>query len=112
MLSKIQYSKSWRKVVTAACSLIFVVTAGVRVPASCTVAVAAERIAGIQPGNPSAVEQTVDLIQKGDYSLALLRLSSERPDPSMPNQARMLGAYALLVAGNTLGAFPADEQHY
>ena len=54
-----------------------------------------------------AVEQSVDLIRRGDYSLALLRLTSERPDRSIPAQARIFGAYALLVAGNSLGAFPA-----
>ena len=68
---------------------------------------AAERIAGFHPSRSVAVEQAVDLIRHGDYSLALLRLTSERQDTSMPARARIFSAYALLVAGNSLGAFPA-----
>jgi hypothetical protein len=70
------------------------------------VEVAAERIAGFQPDRSVAVEQAVDLIRRGDYSLALLRLTSEQQDTSVPARARIFSAYALLVAGNTLGAFP------
>jgi hypothetical protein len=73
------------------------------------VEVAAERIAGFNPGHSVAVEQAVHLIRQGDYSLALLRLTSERRDTSVPAQARIFSAYALLVAGNTLGAFPAQS---
>jgi len=80
---------------------------GQRVSGACAVEGAAERIAGFHPARSVAVEQAVDLIRRGDYSLALLRLSSEQKDTSMPAQARIFSAYALLVAGNSLGAFPA-----
>jgi hypothetical protein len=79
---------------------------GQRISGACAVEVAAERIAGFQPAGSVAVEQAVDLIRQGDYSLALLRLTSEKRDTSMPAQVRIFGAYALLVAGNSLGAFP------
>ena len=79
---------------------------GQRISGACAVEAAAERIAGFHPGRSVAVEQSVDLIRRGDYSLALLRLTSERQDRSIPAQARIFGAYALLVAGNSLGAFP------
>jgi hypothetical protein len=36
-------------------------------------------------------------------------MSAEKKDTSAPAQARVLSAYALLVAGNTLGAFGARE---
>ena len=39
---------------------------------------AAERIAGFHPARSVAVEQAVDLIRRGDYSLALLRLTAEK----------------------------------
>jgi len=80
---------------------------GQRFSGACAVEGAAERIAGFHPARSVAVEQAVDLIRRGDYSLALLRLSSEQKDTSMPAQARIFSAYALLVAGNSLGAFPA-----
>lgn len=79
---------------------------GQRISGAWAVEAAAERIAGFHPGRSVAVEQAVDLIRRGDYSLALLRLTSERQDRSVPAQARIFGAYALLVAGNSLGAFP------
>ena len=34
------------------------------------------------------------------------RIAGFHPARSMPAQARIFGAYALLVAGNSLGAFP------
>ena len=80
---------------------------GQRISGEGAVEVAAERIAGFHPARSVAVEQAVDLIRRGDYSLALLRLTSERQDTSMPAQARIFSAYALLVAGNSMGAFPA-----
>ena len=80
---------------------------GHRISGAGVVEVAAERIAGFHPARSVAVEQAEDLIRRGDYSLALLRLTSERQVTSMPAQARIFSAYALLVAGNSLGAFPA-----
>jgi hypothetical protein len=100
-------NKNWRVFAASAVFAVLVGGIGQRVSGACAVEVAAERIAGFHPGRSVAVEQAVDLIRHGDYSLALLRLSSERPDTSMPAQARIFSAYALLVAGNSLGAFPA-----
>jgi hypothetical protein len=100
-------SKTWRVFATSALLAVMLVGLGQRISAACAVEVAAERIAGFQPARSVAVEQAVDLIRHGEYSLALLRLTSEKQDTSMPAQARIFGAYALLLAGNSLGAFPA-----
>ena len=54
----------------------------------------------------SMLEQAVPMIQRGEYSLALLRLNTESPRSSVPQQARIISAYALLIAGEKLGAFP------
>lgn len=75
-------------------------------PAACAIESTAERICGFEACS-SAVEQAVPMIQRGEYSLALLRLNTEAPKSSVPQQARIIGAYALLVAGEKLGAFPA-----
>ncbi|MBI2688585.1 MAG: hypothetical protein HYX27_19965 [Acidobacteria bacterium] len=99
-------NKNWRVFAASALCALFIGTVGQRVSAGCAVEVAAERIAGFQPQRSVAVEQAVDLLRRGDYSLALLRLTSEKKDTSIPAQARIFSAYALLVAGNTLGAFP------
>ncbi len=99
-------NKSWRAFAASALLALMIGTIGQRIPAACAVEVAAERIAGFQPSRSVAVEQAVDLIREGDYSLALLRLTSEKQDTSMPAQARIFSAYALLLAGNSLGAFP------
>ncbi|MBL8236012.1 MAG: hypothetical protein JNM66_01230 [Bryobacterales bacterium] len=99
-------NKSWR---VFAASAVFVLLAGgigQGISGEGAVEMAAERIAGFHPAHSVAVEQAVDLIRRGDYSLALLRLTSEKQDTSMPAQARIFSAYALLLAGNTLGAFP------
>jgi hypothetical protein len=100
-------NKNWR--VFAASALLAVLVGGIgqRISGAGAVEEAAERIAGFHPARSVAVEQAVDLIRHGDYSLALLRLTSERQDTSMPARARIFSAYALLVAGNSLGAFPA-----
>lgn len=99
-------SKNWRAFAAFALCAVFVVGVGLSVPAECAVEAAAGRIAGFQPDRSVAVEQAVDLMRKGDYSLALVRLTAEKKDTSMPAQARILSAYALLVAGSKLGAFP------
>jgi len=95
-------------IASAVCAVVML-GAGSRVSGGGAVTAAAERIAGFQPARSVAVEQAVDLMRHGDYSLALLRLSSEKKDTSAPAQARVLSAYALLVAGNTLGAFGVRE---
>jgi hypothetical protein len=100
-------NKNWRVFWVFAVCAVAIVGLGQRVSGAGAVEVAAERIAGFHPGRSVAVEQAVHLIRRGDYGLALLRLTSERPDSSVPAQARIFSAYALLVAGNTLGAFPA-----
>ena len=99
-------NKSWRAFAASALLALMVGTIGQSIPAACAVEQAAERIAGFQPKRSVAVEQAVDLIRQGDYSLALLRLTSENQDTSMPAQARIFSAYALLLAGNSFGAFP------
>lgn len=98
-------SKDWRVFAASALCVALLAGIGQRVPAAHAVEAAAERIAGFPPKDSMAVEQAVDLIRHGDYSLALLRLTSEKNDTSVPAQARIFGAYAVLLAGNTLGAF-------
>ena len=98
--------KNWRVFAASALCAVLIGSLGQRISAACAVEAAAEHIAGFQPQRSVAVEQAVDLIRHGEYSLALLRLTSETKDTSMPAQARIFSAYALLVAGNTLGAFP------
>jgi len=75
-----------------------------RCPAACAIETTAERIGGFETRS-TAVEQAVPLIKRGEYSLALLRLNTEAPESSVPHQARIIGAYAVLVAGEKLGAF-------
>ena len=99
-------NSTWRVLAASALFAVLLLGVGQRVSGACAVELAAERIAGFQPARSVAVEQAVDLMRQGDYSLALVRLTAERPDTSMPARARILGAYALLLAGNTLGAFP------
>lgn len=98
--------RNWRVAVASLLCAAVALGWSLRVPAERPVEVAAERIAGFHPKRSVAVEQAVDLLRQGEYSLALLRMNSETKDTSMPAQARILSAYALLVAGNTLGAFP------
>ncbi|MFN0104295.1 MAG: hypothetical protein ACKV2U_19690 [Bryobacteraceae bacterium] len=100
-------SKNWRVFAASAVFAVLIGGIGLRIPGACAVEVAAERIAGFHPARSVAVEQAVDLIRKGEHGLALLRLTSENKDTSAPAQVRIFSAYALLVAGNTLGAFPA-----
>ena len=100
-------NKSWRVLAASAVCAVLIGGIGQRISGAGAVEAAAELIAGFHPARSVAVEQAVDLIRRGDYSLALLRLTSERQDTSMPAQARIFSAYALLVAGNSLGAFPA-----
>ena len=99
-------NKNWRAFAASALLFLLIGSVGQRIPAACAVEVAAERIAGFQPSRSVAVEQAVELIRQGDYTLALLRLTAEKKDTSMPAQARIFGAYMLLMAGNGLGAFP------
>jgi len=101
--------KSWKVFAASAVFVVLISGIGQGISGECAVELAAEHIAGFQPGRSVAVEQAVDFIRRGDYSLALLRLTSERQDTSMPAQARIFSAYALLVAGNTLGAFPEQS---
>ena len=100
-------NKNWRVFAASAVFAVMIGGVGQRITGACAVEGAAEAIAGFQPARSTAVEQAVVLIQRGDYSLALLRMTAERPDTSIPARARIFSAYALLVAGNSLGAFPA-----
>jgi Flp pilus assembly protein TadD len=56
-------------------------------------------------GDRGAVDHALQLIQKGDHSLALVRLSSLNKTNPKNSSLRILTAYALLQAGNLLGAF-------
>lgn len=100
-------SKNWRVFLASAVVAVLIGSVGQGIPAECAVESVAGRIAGFEQKRSVAVEQAVDLIRQGDYSLALLRLTSERKDTSMHAQARIFSAYALLVAGNSFGAFTA-----
>ena len=101
--------KSWKVFAASAVFALFIGGIGQGISGAGAVELAAEHIAGFHPDRSVAVEQAVGLIRRGDYSLALLRLTSERQDTSVPAQARIFSAYALLVAGNTLGAFPQQS---
>jgi len=99
-------NKSWRAFAASALLALMIGTIGQTIPAACAVEVAAEHIAGFQPKRSVAVEQAVTLIRQGHYSLALLPLTSQKPATSMPPPAPPLRPYALLLAGNSFGAFP------
>lgn len=93
-----------------AASALLTATIGVLgqgVSAACAVEGMAERVGGFHPERSAAVSQAVGLLQRGDYSLALLRLAADQPSASVPSQARAFSAYVVLVAGKTLGAFPS-----
>lgn len=74
--------------------------------AGCAVTTAATAISGLAPHDRHAVDNAVDLIRSGDYSLAYLGLGAASHATSLPAKSRLLSAFTLLVAGDTLGAFP------
>lgn len=98
-------TQKWTTLLASAVGVVGMLSIGAQVPGGCAVEGAAKRIAGFHPSGSVAVEQAVDLMKHGQYSLAFLRMSSEQGDTSPQAQARVMSAYALLVAGNTLGAF-------
>ena len=53
----------------------------------------------------AVVEQVLDLIRKGENTLALGRLTALNTANPQNSSLRILSAYALLQAGNFLGAF-------
>ena len=102
-------SKNWRVFAASVVCAVLMTGIGQRISGACAVSGAAERIAGFNGQRSVAVEQAVDLIRHGDYSLALVRMTAERPATSAAAQARIFSAYALLLAGSSLGAFPAAD---
>jgi thioredoxin-like negative regulator of GroEL len=53
----------------------------------------------------STLDDSIDLLKKGDHSLALIKLKQLTQSNSSNAGVRVLLAYALLNAGNQLGAF-------
>lgn len=57
-----------------------------------------------------AVQDAIQLIQRGEHSLALARLSSLNKRNPSNSSLRILTSYALLQAGNFTGAFEEAEK--
>jgi hypothetical protein len=66
---------------------------------------------GLLPeGDRPSVDQAIALIKKGEHGAALLRLSELNRSSPSNSSLRMLTAYAMLQAGNLLGALQEAEQ--
>jgi thioredoxin-like negative regulator of GroEL len=59
----------------------------------------------VSPSERSTLDDSIDLLKKGDHSLALIKLKELTQANSTNAGLRVLLAYALLNAGNQLGAF-------
>ena len=59
----------------------------------------------LSPEDRSAEYAAVDLIRAGNYSLALSQLAALRKSNPNNSSVRILASYALLLAGNLVGAF-------
>lgn len=58
------------------------------------------------------VDETIQLIQKGNHAAALVRLSELNRNNPQNSSLRILTSYAMLQLGNLLGAFEeADKAH-
>jgi len=53
----------------------------------------------------AAVQQAIELIQRGDYAASLIRLSALSDKNPGNSSLHILAAYAKLLVGNALGAF-------
>ena len=62
-------------------------------------------LAGLNDSDRAVVDQAVELIKKGDGNIALTRLNTLNRSYPMNSSLRVLTAYALLQAGNLLGAY-------
>jgi len=68
-------------------------------------------LAKLPPPDQNAVHDAIRLIKDGDHALALARLSSLMDQKNPQNSSlRILASYALLQAGNLLGAFQEAEK--
>lgn len=98
------FRKIWQKLAAPAILAAMLVTLGQPGSAAASLKCVAGDIAGIPQNKSTAVEQAVTMLQNGKYGMALATLGAEKENPSAPARARVFGAYALLVAGKTLGA--------
>ncbi len=64
----------------------------------------------ITGSDQDTVSDAINLIKKGEHVLALSRLSSLKQTNPNNSSLRILAAYALLQAGNLLGAFDEAEK--
>ena len=67
-------------------------------------------VAQLADADRSTVNQAIDLIKKGDSNLALIRLSGLNKANPNNSSLRILTAYALLRAGDLLGAFEESKK--
>ena len=67
-------------------------------------------LASLAHEDRDAVQDAVQLIQRGEHSLALARLSSLNERNPSNSSLRILTSYALLQAGNLAGAFEEAEK--
>jgi predicted Zn-dependent protease len=62
-------------------------------------------LARLSAGDRRVLDEAVGLIRKGDHTLALARLSALKNGNPDNGALRVVASYALLQAGNLLGAF-------
>ena len=67
-------------------------------------------LASLEQTDRDAVQDAMQLIQSGEHSLALARLSSLNERNPSNSSLRILTSYALLQAGNLAGAFEEAEK--
>jgi hypothetical protein len=67
-------------------------------------------LSAVREGDRDAVADTVQLIRKGEHSLALDRLSALTANNPENSGLRILASYALLQTGNLVGAFEEAEK--
>ena len=70
----------------------------------------ATSLAGLTTNDRSTVNQAVALIRQGENNLALVKLSSLNKQNPKNSSLRILTAYALLRAGDTIGALDNAKQ--
>ena len=70
----------------------------------------ATALAGLSTPDRSIVDDAVSLIRKGENNLALAKLSALNKQSPANSSLRILTAYALLRAGDTIGALDNAKQ--
>lgn len=65
----------------------------------------ASALAALSAGDRKAVDESVELIRKGESNLALVRLSGLNQNNPENSSLRILTAYAMLRLGDLVGAF-------